>query len=155
MSTSESPQLALLRVQLDSLQRLLDGLEFSLVRLDDVAMARVASDPEVTERLAALTDRFTKLQDQLAASFKHAYSLTGARYRSYDDVVRWACTHCFVSSAVFWTELRALRNQLTHEYSSEPQHAAELVVMIRQASAPLQQTVQSFKLWCHGNLIGA
>lgn len=154
MSAVVSPQLQLLQVQLTSLQRLLDGLAFSLTRLDDTAIATNALSPEVAKRLAALTDRFTKLPDQLAASFMHAHSLTGERYRSFADVLRWACAQQFVSGTVFWTELRALRSQFTHEYSSEPQQAAEMVVLIRAAHSPLQYTVQTYALWCRQHLLG-
>lgn len=141
-------QRLLLGQQLNVLHRLLAGLHFSLSRLDDSTVLAVAVNPDVAERIAALTDRFCKLQDQLAASLKHAFNLTGAHYRSYDDVVRWACAVNIADSPTLWMELRALRNQLTHEYDTQSEQAIDLVHSIRDATADLQNMVNRYTAWC-------
>lgn len=46
--------------------------------------------PAIAERIAALHDRFTKRQDQLAGALRHAHAMLGERYRSFADVAAWA-----------------------------------------------------------------
>jgi len=90
MSTLFHEQQALLAQQLDVLARLETGIRFSLARLPKPLLAHHLYEPEVAERVASLTDRCIKLQDQLAGSMRHAHSMLGERYRSYADVVTWA-----------------------------------------------------------------
>ncbi len=153
MKEALKAQRLLLGQQLDVLHRLLTGLHFSLSRLDDATVLAVSDDPEVAERIAAMTDRFCKLQDQLAASLKHAFNLTGAHYRSYDDVVRWACAVNIAASSTLWMELRALRNQLTHEYDTQSEQAIDLVHNIRDATTDLQAMVNRYTAWCQQHIL--
>lgn len=143
-------QRALLSQQLQVISRLLAGAAWSLDRLPTEITPELLQDPAVSERLASLNDRFTKLQDQLAGSLRHAHQMLGERYRSYADVVDWALNIGLIDTAEQWLELRALRNRLTHEYDLQAENAIELVIALREAMIALGQIVERFETHCRG-----
>ncbi|MEY2343321.1 hypothetical protein AB4090_14630 [Acidithiobacillus sp. IBUN Pt1247-S3] len=65
-------QRQLLQQQIAVLQRLGAALQYTSDRLPWPLETRHLHDPETAERLAALNDRFTKLQDQLVGAMRHA-----------------------------------------------------------------------------------
>lgn len=132
-STLFGEQQALLSQQLQILQRIEEGARYSLARLPQPIMQQHLSEPEVVERIAALNDRCTKMQDQLAGAMKHAHAMLGERYRSYNDVVMWAVSQGVLGSAAEWLELRALRNRLTHDYDLEAEPVLALIIEMRSS----------------------
>lgn len=90
MSALFAEQQALLAHQLSILARLEQGIAYSLQRLPATLGLQDLQQPAIAERIAALNDRFTKLQDQLAGALRHAHAMLGERYRSFSDVVVWA-----------------------------------------------------------------
>lgn len=68
MSTLFAEQQALLAHQLSILARLEQGIAYSLQRLPATLGLQDLQQPAIAERIAALNDRFTKLQDQLAGA---------------------------------------------------------------------------------------
>ncbi len=141
-------QRALLAQQIQVIHRLLSGATWSLERLPVQITFQHLNDPAVAERLASLNDRFTKLQDQLAGSLRHAHQMLGERYRSYADVVDWAHKLGLINSVEQWLELRALRNQLTHEYDLQSDNAVELARSLREAVEALRWIVERFEAYC-------
>ena len=87
MSTLFAEQQALLAHQLSILARLEQGIAYSMQRLPATLGLQDLQQPAIAERIAALNDRFTKLQDQRAGALRHAHAMLGERYRSLADVV--------------------------------------------------------------------
>jgi len=148
MTTLYQEQQALLGRQLAVLLRLRDGLRYSAGRLRWPITAVDLDDPEAAERLAALNDRFTKLQDQLAGAMRHAHTMLGERYRSYFDVITWMTHEGIITDPEVWLELRTLRNQLTHDYDLEAQTAVEYLNALHDNQGTLLAIVERFAGVC-------
>lgn len=148
MSTLFQEQQALLGRQLAVLQRLQDGLRFSAGRLRWPIDVSDLDNPEMAERLAALNDRFAKLQDQLAGAMRHAHAMLGERYRTYFDVIAWATHEGIIASPEVWLELRTLRNQLTHDYDLDAQTAVKYLNALRDNMDTLLTMIGKFEERC-------
>lgn len=107
-----------------------------------------ADDPATGERLAAIVDRFCKLQDQFAGSMNHAHTMLGEKRRSFHDVVVWAIAEQILPDETTWLELRSLRNRLTHEYDLADDILPELMPLIRQARDTLHDAIKRFSQLC-------
>lgn len=138
---------ALLATKIAVLRRLENGLQYSFDRLPQITPASI-NDPAISERISAIIDRFTKLQDQLASALRHAHTMLGEKQRSFSDVVIWAVNQQIFDSEDSWLELRSLRNQLTHEYDLESDHLPELITLVRSATQVLQQALAKFSGVC-------
>lgn len=136
MTSLLAQQQKLLEEKLRILRRIRDGLAWSLKRLPDLNAATM-DDPAVAERVAAIVDRFCKLQDQLAGAMRHAHTMLGERQRNFNDVVTWAVSEHILPNETTWLELRSLRNRLTHEYDLASDDMPELMALIRQAETTL------------------
>ena len=130
MTTLYQEQQALLGRQLAVLRRLRDGLRYS------------------AERLAAINDRFAKLQDQLAGAVRHAHTMLSERYRTYFDVITWMTHEGIITDPEVWLELRTLRNQLTHDYDLEAQTAAQYLNALHDNMDTPMAIVGSFEDVC-------
>lgn len=129
MTTLLQQQQALMTERLRVLRHLQTGLEWSLQRLPK-DLDGTDDDPALGERIAAIVDRYCKLQDQLTGSLRHAHAMLGEKYRSFQDVVAWAVTTKLRPSTQTWLELRSLRNRLTHEYEPTGETLPELLEQI-------------------------
>lgn len=136
MTSLLAQQQKLLEEKLRVLRRIRDGLAWSLKRLPDLNAATM-DDPAVAERVAAIVDRFCKLQDQLAGAMRHAHTMLGERQRNFHDVVTWAVSEDILPNETTWLELRSLRNRLTHEYDLASGDMPELMALIRQGETTL------------------
>lgn len=148
MNSIFAQQQALLGEKLLILKRLQNALSWSLHRLPDAIDTQTISDPAMAERLAAIVDRFCKLQDQLAAAMRHAHAMLGEKQRSFHDVITWAINESILPDETTWLELRSLRNRLTHEYDPSSDAMPELVTMIRQGHAELATINDQFNRRC-------
>lgn len=137
----------LLKQQFEVLKRLQDNLDWSFDRLPPLADID-AQDPATTERAAAIVERFTKLQDQLAGALQHAHAMLGEKRRSFSDVVDWAVAQELFPDGKTWLELRALRNRLTYEYDLQGTQLADLLALVREALATLTTCIQRFERKC-------
>lgn len=140
-------QQKLLAEKLQVLRRLEDGLHWSLERLPELHAGNIG-EPDVTERAAAIVERFCKLQDQLAGSLRHAHTMLGEKQRSFHDVVIWAVSQHILANETAWLELRSLRNRLTHEYDLASDALPELIALIRQFTATLSGAINAFVDLC-------
>lgn len=147
MTTLLEQQRALLQHKFEVLARLQEGLEWSFQRLPELADNNI-HDPAVSERIAAIVERFTKLQDQLAGTLQHAYTMLGERHRSFADVVNWAVKQEILPDSDTWLELRTLRNRLTHEYDLESDQLPELIALVRDALTTLAAYIERFRSTC-------
>ena len=99
-------QRALLQQKFQVLARLQAGLEWSFQRLPELTDDNI-SDPAVSERVAAIVERFTKLQDQLAGGLQHAHIMLDEKRRSFFDVVDWSVKQEILPDNDTWLELRS------------------------------------------------
>lgn len=147
MNSLYAQQQTLLADKIRTLRRIHTGLAWSLERLPPPE-ATIVEDPTVAERIAAIVDRFCKLQDQLAGAMRHAHAMLGERQRNFHDVVTWAVTECILPNESAWLELRSLRNRLTHEYDLAGDEIPELMRLVRQSSNTLASAMQRFAEVC-------
>ncbi|GEM_PF-1339928 len=148
MSDLFQDQQALLARQCDVLNRLRTGMAFSRRRLPDTLTPAELEVPEIAERIAALNDRFTKLQDQFAGAMRHAHGMIGERYRSFLDVVAWAVHQDIIPSPEDWYELRALRNRLTHDYDLGADEVIEVIQTLLESIDALTGMIDRFEGFC-------
>lgn len=141
-------QQALLLRQFQILERLERGARYSASRLPIPLSREALENADVAERIAAMNDRCTKLQDQLAGALKHAHAMLGERYRSYADVVEWAVSQGIVPTQQDWLDLRAMRNRLTHDYDLEADSIIELVPEMKASIERLAGIVTRFRAQC-------
>lgn len=147
MTTLFGQQQALLAEKLQVLGRLQAGLEWSFGRLPPLTTDSTR-DHAVSERIAAIVDRFTKLQDQFAGALTHAHSMLGEKSRGFTDVLTWAVEQNVLPDTRTWLELRSLRNRLTHEYDLESEQVPELVALVREALATRIACIKRFDTVC-------
>lgn len=147
MTTLLDQQRALLQHKPEVLTRLQAGLEWSFQRLPLLTEDSI-HDPSVNERIAAIVDRFTKLQDQFAGALQHAHSMLGEKRRSFADVVFWAVEQEILPDNATWLEIRMLRNRLTHEYDLESEQLPELIALVREALTTLAISIGCFGKAC-------
>lgn len=129
------------------LSRLEAGLAWSFERLPALT-AESITDPAVSERVSAIVDRFTKLQDQFAGAMRHAHGMLGEKSRSFADVVTWAVGQEVIPDSKTWLELRSMCNRLTHEYDLERDSLTELIGLVREAFYLLVEISARFKALC-------
>lgn len=115
------------------LQRLQEGLAWSLARLPK-RPEKPFGDPAVAESMAAIVDRFCKLQDPLAGAMRHAHAMLGEKQRSFHDVMTWAVAESPLADEATWLERRSLRRRLTHEYDPASDTWPERIELIRSSS---------------------
>lgn len=147
MTNPLAQQKALLNEKIRILQRLDSQLQWSLDHLPSIDGNNL-HDPAIGERIAAIVDRFCKLQDQLAGALRHAHNLLGEKQRSFQDVVTWAIAQQLLPSHDAWLELRSLRNRLTHEYDLETDRMPELLELIREGKTTLGAAIERFVALC-------
>lgn len=148
MSALFQQQQALLLRQFQILERLERGARYSASRLPIPLSREELEHADVAERIAAMNDRCTKMQDQLAGALKQAHAMLGERYRSYADVVEWAVSQGIVPTRQDWLDLRAMRNRLTHDYDLEADAMIELVPEMKASIELLAGIVTRFRAQC-------
>ncbi len=77
------------------------------------------------EHLAALNERFAKLQDVLGAAMRHAAFLLAEPAPSFLHVLAFFEKHGVVASSQQWLRIRKMRNDAAHDYDIDPQVTAE------------------------------
>lgn len=83
---------------------------------------RLDSDADLAERVEAFVGRFSRLQDTLADKFLPALlAALGEPLGPVADNLDRAERLGWIASADEWMSLRALRNQMVHEYVEDPE----------------------------------
>lgn len=140
-------QKALLKQKLQTLARLEENLHWSFKHLPTLD-EHSGDNPAVSERVSAIVDRFTKLQDQFTSALRHAHDMLGDKSRTFSDVIVWAVKLDILPDQNTWLELRSLRNRLTHEYDLESERLPELIALIRVSFETLRVSIERFALTC-------
>jgi len=108
----------LLADRLVTIRKLADRLAWSnkRVRFPLHGPALRTMDEARAESPSAFIERFSKLQELLGATFREVASLSGQPADDYNLVLS-TMEKAGITNADEWRELRALRNEVAHEYS--------------------------------------
>lgn len=87
--------------------------------LTGAELAQRSRDLEFYERLAALNERFGKLQDLLATTMRHLCELSGENTESFLRVAAFCHKAAILSSLENWQTCRSLRNRAAHAYGTD------------------------------------
>ena len=82
-------------------------------------LAQRSRDLEFYERLAAIHERFGKLQDLLATTMRHLCELSGENTESFLRVASFCHKAGILSSLEDWQTCRSLRNRAAHAYGTD------------------------------------
>lgn len=93
--------------------------------LDGSHLANHKKDVAVFESLAAINERFAKLQDTLAAAMRHSALLMGESTDSFLKVLALFEKLGVIESTADWQRGRAARNLAAHDYETDYDDIAE------------------------------
>ena len=83
------------------------------------------TDPDLFEPLAAVNERFAKLQDTLGAAMRHSLLLAGEKTDSFLKILAFFVKIGIVESAEAWQTCRTARNLAAHDYETDYSAIAE------------------------------
>jgi hypothetical protein len=114
---------------LDAIQRcvyFLDGLASGQAfPLSGETLHARCKDRTLFDSLAALNERFAKLQDTCAAVMRHAAILAGEKTDTFLGVLSFYEKVGVVDSIETWQRLRMLRNMASHDYETSYDEIAD------------------------------
>lgn len=93
--------------------------------LDGSSLLAHAKDANLFETLAAINERFAKLQDSLAAAMRHTALLMGENTHHFLQVLVLFEKVGVLDSAKRWQQARLVRNQAAHDYDPDYNAIAE------------------------------
>jgi len=110
------------------------------------------TDTELFEPLAAVNERFAKLQDTLGAAMRHALLLAGERNDSFLKVLAFFVKVGVVGSTEAWQTCRTARNLAAHDYEIDYALIAEHFNTLRELTPMLYATSAQLLDYCAENL---
>lgn len=91
-------------------------------------------DVELFETLAAINERFAKLQDTLASAMRHSALLMGEPTDSFLKVLAFFEKQGVIDAMGDWQRCRAVRNMAAHDYATDYGEIAEHFNLLHQFS---------------------
>jgi hypothetical protein len=114
---------------LEAVQRcvyFLEGLDSRLsFPLSGEVLRSRCKDRELFDSLAALNERFSKLQDTCAAVMRHAAMLSAERTETFLAVLSFYEKVGVIDSVDGWQRVRMIRNIASHDYETSYDEIAE------------------------------
>jgi len=114
---------------LEALQRCAYFLDHSEQKIDwpleGAALEQRRKDTELFETLAAINERFAKLQDTLAVAMRHTALLMSEAPDSFLKVLAFFEKLGVLESAEHWQQSRMARNMAAHDYETNYDAIAE------------------------------
>ena len=107
-------------------------------------LAEHKKDKHLFEALAAINERFAKLQDTLGAAMRHSLVLSGEQADSFIKVLAIFEKNGVVQSIETWQVARAARNLAAHDYETDYQLVADHFNALQAQFAMLNQTAFRF-----------
>ncbi len=108
--------------------------------LDGEALSTRKKDVDLFETLAALNERFAKLQDSLAAAMRHGAVLLGGPDGSFLRILSYFEKVAVVESIDMWQRGRTARNLAAHDYETDYAEIADHFNTLQQLSGSLYRT---------------
>jgi hypothetical protein len=115
-------------------------------------LAQRSRDLEFYERLAAINERFGKLQDLLATTMRHLCELSGENTESFLRVASFCHKAGILSSLEDWQTCRSLRNRAAHAYGTDYTETAGHFNAMRTQICFLTLTVIGVSVYVRENL---
>jgi len=114
---------------LEAVQRCAYFLNHSESRMEwplrGIDLAAKRKDASLFEALAAINERFAKLQDTLAAVMRHTALLMGEQPQSFLQILSFFEKLGVLESSERWQQGRIVRNMAAHEYETDYDAIAE------------------------------
>lgn len=120
--------------------------------LDGSDLAARAKDANLFETLAAINERFAKLQDSLAASMRHTALLMGENTSHFLQVLALFEKLGVLDSARVWQQIRLVRNHAAHDYDLDYATIAEHFNTLQQLIPGLFATANRLLQHAHDAL---
>jgi hypothetical protein len=141
---------------LEAIQRCLYFLQASRVKLHwplhAEELARRDKDVSLFETLAALNERFGKLQDTLGAAMRHAFLLAGESGDTFLKVLAFHEKIGVLERATDWQLCRTVRNLAAHAYETDYVAIAEHFNTLNDLTPLLYGIAARFIDYCHDAL---
>ncbi|WP_148253762.1 hypothetical protein [Aidingimonas lacisalsi] len=109
-------------------------------------------DVDLFETLAAINERFAKLQDSLATAMRHCAYLAGEPSDNFLKVLGFFEKEAVITSREDWQRCRAARNLAAHDYDTDYLETAEHFNTLHQLSGILYATSERFLAFCETQL---
>lgn len=109
-------------------------------------------DVELYETLAAINERFAKLQDSLAAAMRHSSVLMSEPSDSFLKILAFFEKSGVIESTADWQRSRAARNLAAHDYETDYDEIAEHFNTLHQLSGMLYGTAKRLLAMCEQTL---
>ncbi|WP_434782518.1 MAG: hypothetical protein WJ306_03295 [Ferrovum myxofaciens] len=120
--------------------------------LNGQLLSQYKKDEALFEALSAFNERFSKLQDMLAAAMRHAQLLLGEPGDSFLKVLTYYEKHAVIDSIDSWQLLRAARNLAAHDYEIDYAEIADHFNSLYELLKVLYRTSRAFVLHCDEQL---
>ncbi len=115
-------------------------------------LAARKKDVALFESLAAINERFSKLQDTLAAAMRHTALLMGEPTDSFLKVLALFEKFGVLESVEAWQRSRTARNLAAHDYETDYDDIAEHFNTLHALTATLYRTSHSLNHLCSREL---
>lgn len=115
-------------------------------------LATHKKDLDLFEALAAINERFAKLQDTLGAAMRHSLILSGEQADSFIKVLAIFEKSGVVLSIESWQVARAARNLAAHDYETDYDLVAQHFNALREQENMLYQTAGRFLRYARDTL---
>ena len=141
---------------LEAIQRCTYFLDASICALawplngENLALRKKEND--LFEALAAINERFAKLQDTLGAAMRHSLLLSGERADSFLKVLAIFEKNGVIHSVEDWQVARTARNLAAHDYEISYDNIAEHFNALHSLKDALYQTARRFVNYCAADL---
>ena len=109
-------------------------------------------DNDLFEALAAVNERFSKLQDSLGAAMRHSLNLSGEQADSFIKVLAIFEKFKVITSIEDWQLARTARNLAAHDYQTDYSTVAEHFNTLRFLTNNLYGTANRFLYYCKDQL---
>jgi hypothetical protein len=141
---------------LEAIERCAYFLEASRARLnwplEPNELARRCKDVDLFESLAAINERFGKLQDTLGAAMRQAALLAGERTETFLKLLVFYEKTGVLESVTDWQVCRTIRNQAAHAYDTDYAIIAEHFNMLETMIPGLYGIAGRFLAYCREEL---
>lgn len=121
---------------IEACQRCAWHLNATVVRVEWPLTAETLSERQMDlglfEPLAAMNERFAKLQDLLGTTMRHLCELCGERTDTFLRVLAFCEKAGIIDSVESWQTCRSLRNRAAHDYGTDFQLTASYFNALRE-----------------------
>jgi hypothetical protein len=140
----------------EAIQRCVYFLDASRVKvpwpLQPAELAARYKEVALFETLAAMNERFAKLQDTLGAAMRHAYLLSGEPGDTFLKMLAYYEKIGILDALSDWQVCRATRNLAAHAYETDYSAIAEHFNTLNQLTPMLYAVAARFLEYCDTEL---